>query len=64
MSKKSTKAVAKKSVAKKVSTKATKKPNALHEKLIALLTRKDGATMTDGEVQMDIHLPLKDAGER
>jgi hypothetical protein len=32
MSKKSTKAVAKKSVAKKVSTKATKKPNALHEK--------------------------------
>jgi len=41
MSKKPTKTVA------KVSTKATKKPNELHEKLIALLTRKDGATMHD-----------------
>ena len=47
MSKKSTKAVAKKSVAKKASTKATKKPNALHEKLIKLFTRPDDATMHD-----------------
>jgi hypothetical protein len=47
MSKKSTKAVAKKSAAKKVSTKATKKPNALHAKLLALMSRKDGATLAD-----------------
>jgi hypothetical protein len=45
----STKAVAKKSAkkangAKKVSTK---KPNALHEKLIKLFTRPNGATLTD-----------------
>jgi hypothetical protein len=47
MSKKSTKAVAKKSVAKKVSTKATKKPNLLHEKLVKLFCRPNGATLTD-----------------
>ena len=47
MSKKSTKAVAKKSVAKKVSTKATKKPNLLHEKLVKPFCRPNGATLTD-----------------
>jgi len=39
---------AKKAVAKKVSTtKAAKKPNALHAKIFALMTRKDGATIAE-----------------
>ena len=39
----------KKSAAKKVATKkvSAKKPNPLHAKLLALLTRKDGATLAD-----------------
>jgi len=44
MSKKST---SKKPVTKKIASKATKKPNALHEKLIKLFVRPNGATITD-----------------
>jgi acetolactate synthase regulatory subunit len=41
---------AKKSTSKKAVTvvvKKTRKPNALHEKLVKLFTRKDGATVQD-----------------
>ncbi len=41
---KKSKAIAKKPAAKKASTK---KPNTLHEKLIKLFTRPNGATLTD-----------------
>jgi hypothetical protein len=45
--KSNTKAVAKKSTTKKAVAVKERAPNPLHEKLIALMTRKNGATITD-----------------
>jgi hypothetical protein len=41
------KSIAKKAVAKKAVAVKERAPNPLHQKLIALMTRKDGATIAD-----------------
>ena len=53
--KSATKAVAKKSTTKKAA--AEKAPNPLHEKLIALMARKDGATIADFQTVEGFNIP-------